>query len=57
MQQLGHVGRRIDILKVDIEWSEWDSFNTLFAEGFPEIGQIQIELHWRGTEFVCNIQP
>jgi len=54
MQQLGHVGRKIEILKVDIEWSEWDSFNTLFSEGFPDVGQIQIELHWRDLNTLMN---
>lgn len=48
MQRLGHDGRLIHILKVDIEDSEWDAFGPIFeacAKGRILLGQLMIELH------------
>ncbi len=53
MQDIGHAGRAVDILKVDIEYSEYLAFRHagLFgdcaANGKPpvSIGQLQVEVH------------
>ena len=53
MEELGHSGRRLDVLKVDVEGAEWDSFNNHIwkrcAEGKLSISQLQIELHVKGV--------
>ena len=45
MARLGHTGRRIDVLKLDIEGSEFDVVPNLVKNGI-EIGQLLIEVHW-----------
>ena len=45
MARLGHTGRRIDVLKLDIEGSEFDVVPNLVKSGI-EIGQLLIEVHW-----------
>uniref|UniRef100_A0A7S0T5M1 Methyltransferase domain-containing protein n=1 Tax=Erythrolobus madagascarensis TaxID=708628 RepID=A0A7S0T5M1_9RHOD len=45
MKLLGHENREIDILKIDIEGSEYDAFNDFFEDDFLPFRQIQIELH------------
>lgn len=47
-RRLGHVGRTIDILKMDIEGSEWQVFNSILAQcdrNRPVAHQILVELH------------
>jgi len=43
MKSLNHM--HIDILKVDIEGAEYDVLEGLNLSGFPEIGQILVEVH------------
>lgn len=43
MKDLNHM--RIDILKMDIEGAEYDFFKELNSSGFPDIGQILVEVH------------
>lgn len=53
MQRLGHVGRKINILKVDIERGEWKSFEDIFpacAKKELQIDQLIIELHVTKTK-------
>jgi hypothetical protein len=48
MKKLNHIGRRIDVLKVDCEGCEFESFKSIFLESKKEtinVGQIQVELH------------
>jgi len=48
MKELGHVNRKIDILKIDCEGCEYDVMPVLFdqmAEGKIAIDQILIEMH------------
>lgn len=48
MQMLGHTGRVIDILKIDVEGAEWDVLEDLLAECDPEqpvAYQLLVELH------------
>ena len=45
MKMLGHTGRRIDVLKLDIEGSEFEVIPSLVDSGI-EIGQLLIEVHW-----------
>lgn len=45
MEKLGHTGRRIDVLKLDIEGSEFEVIPNLVHSGI-EIGQLLIEVHW-----------
>lgn len=50
--ELGHLNRRIDILKVDCEGCEYGAFPQIWADvasGRFSIGQVQIELH--GPEY------
>lgn len=48
MANLSHVGRRIDILKVDCEGCEWEALPAVFREmqaGRLQVGQLLIEVH------------
>jgi hypothetical protein len=49
MKQLGHSSRRLDILKIDVESSEYRSFQGLrigdCASADVRVGQLEIELH------------
>ena len=45
MKKLGHTGRRIDVLKLDIEGSEFEVIPDLVQSGI-EVGQLLIEVHW-----------
>jgi hypothetical protein len=48
MKKLGHDGRRIDLLKMDIEGAEWEALPELFgqiASGAVVVDQIQVEVH------------
>jgi hypothetical protein len=49
MRRLGHAGRHLDILKVDVEASEYRSFTGLAVgecvAADVRVGQLQIELH------------
>jgi hypothetical protein len=44
--QNGHADQQDMILKVDIEGSEWASFDALPLGWFKRFGQIVMELHW-----------
>ncbi|XP_064603144.1 probable methyltransferase-like protein 24 [Liolophura sinensis] len=45
-QDLGHSQRRIDVLKMDIESSEWPTLKTALEEGaFENINQVLLEMH------------
>jgi hypothetical protein len=44
VQELGHVGRTVDIFKTDCEGCEWDTYPAFFESGV-ELRQILIELH------------
>lgn len=48
MDQLGHHGRHLDILKIDCEGCEWEAFSSLWPHILDEsasVGQVQVELH------------
>jgi hypothetical protein len=48
VDELGHAGRTIDILKIDCESCEWAALKPAFAalaDGRLRVGQLQIELH------------
>jgi hypothetical protein len=49
VQELGHVGRTVDIFKIDCEGCEWQTFPAFFDAGV-ELRQIQIELHSKAAE-------
>jgi hypothetical protein len=54
MRRLNHSGRRIDLLKVDCEGCEYESFNSIFSEiknNRIDVGQIQVELHLPEDKF------
>ena len=46
VKMLGHDGKIIDILKVDIEGNEYVAFKHIFDTCDIQIVQLQIELHW-----------
>lgn len=44
IEELGHTGRKIDILKIDCEGCEWDTYQKWF-DGTTIIHQILLEVH------------
>ena len=44
MEELGHVGKAIDIFKIDCEGCEWDLYPSFFEPGV-DLRQILIEIH------------
>jgi len=51
MEELGHT--HIDILKIDIEGSEWDFFPPFFETTFP-VCQLIVEIHWFNFELAVE---
>ncbi|KAK3582663.1 hypothetical protein CHS0354_031075 [Potamilus streckersoni] len=50
-RDLNHTKRQIDILKIDIEGSEWTSIPQMVMSGtLRSVKQMQIELHGSGTK-------
>jgi hypothetical protein len=47
MKRLGH--SYVDVLKVDVEGAEWDTFRSLLPFKALPFGQLLIELHFRDT--------
>jgi hypothetical protein len=59
VQELGHVGRTVDIFKIDCEGCEWQTFPAFFDAGV-ELRQIQIELHSKAkkdAKIIFNPMP
>lgn len=63
MAKLGHVGRRIDVFKIDCESCEFDVLPPIFqkiGEGEFEVGQILVEMHGtshdRNAKFFASLQ-
>merc|ERR1712228_868922 len=52
IEELGHTGRRIDVLKVDVEGSEYAFLEQIFdTQGCPSyIDQLTIEWHHHSTD-------
>lgn len=49
--QLGHEGRVIDYLKIDIERAEWDVLPQILQSGMlSKIRQLAVEFHWPGND-------
>ncbi len=46
MKKLGHT--RVDILKVDVQGMEYEIFDAIDSAGFPDVGEVLIEMHWKG---------
>ena len=49
MQELGHVGRRVDIFKIDCEGCEWQTYRDWFE---ADLRQILVETH-----LTCSSTP
>ena len=47
---MGHVGRQIDILKIDCEGCEWTLFRSLFSTSAASIQRVMIEVHGHGRK-------
>jgi hypothetical protein len=46
LTEMGHTQTTIDILKIDIEYSEWDAFEAMFLEGsLANVKQLMFEYH------------
>jgi len=46
LQEHGHVETTIDILKIDVEYSEWEAFEAMFLEGsLHKVKQLMFEFH------------
>mmetsp|Transcript_12351 Transcript_12351/g.17154 ORF Transcript_12351/g.17154 Transcript_12351/m.17154 type:complete len:402 (-) Transcript_12351:35-1240(-) len=43
--ELGHANKTIDIVKLDVEGSEWEFLQQLLDQGCPDIDQFTIEYH------------
>ncbi|KAL3872555.1 hypothetical protein ACJMK2_035778 [Sinanodonta woodiana] len=53
---LNHTERTIDLLKIDIEGSEWNSIPQMVLSGtLRSVRQMQIELHGRGSSRVLKV--
>merc|ERR1711879_781730 len=50
MAELGHQGRRVDLLKFDVEGFEWDFFEREFLPGGILPFQLSFELHTQGAK-------
>jgi len=46
MEELGHTGRQLTVLKVDCEGCEWASLSVVSPELWSRIGQMSLELHF-----------
>ncbi|XP_074644092.1 uncharacterized protein LOC141900960 isoform X2 [Tubulanus polymorphus] len=56
MTQYGHFEKVIDYLKIDVEYSEWATFETLLKDGvFVNVRQFGIEYHL--PELSTNLAP
>jgi hypothetical protein len=59
LRELGHVGRRIDVFKVDCEGCEWDAMQLVFDEIAAKrmtVGQLLIEVHTKPKGLVDYAQ-
>lgn len=54
LKRLGHVGRRIDLFKVDCEGCEWTAYKDWLDESI-DIRQIQMEIHARAPVRPPNV--
>ena len=58
MEKLGHSGRRIDMLKIDIEGADWVALSDVFrdiSKGHMRVDQIQVELHGSDIATINNL--
>ncbi|XP_071159990.1 uncharacterized protein [Mytilus edulis] len=52
LKNLNHTSRRIDLLKIDVEKSEWESFPDMIQTGsLRNTRQLLVEFHGRATSF------
>lgn len=46
LEENGHLNKTVDILKIDIEYSEWESFEAILREGsLRNVKQLMVEFH------------